>query len=571
MMVDTTTTTPTTNTTVLTRTKSKRSDHGKVKKLKKAITRRFNSKSYETISLSKKDDVKKNVITFIHSNGLIQSDVNVKNNKIHHVNTHDKMNKGDKKRDLILNNNKTRRFSLPSPEILKELQCHKSKLSSSHLTIESLKSFPTNLKEGIHSSHSIKKTSNTPTSKPLTKTTTTSPINNNNNNNNSNSNNSNSNNSNNNNSNSNNSNNSNNSTNNNSNNNNSNNNNSNNNNSNSNSNNVRRHNSVKHNTSSKSISLQKTTKSPRPKSKLSKSITLPVAPSPPPLDNKPSAPSLNEMYLEEVKDHQKFLQYKNLINSEQGKVIDEGVKTNPSSLSSPPPLIPSPIQKSSSSSVRIQNPFEPPFTTLSPSMTTVATTTTPSIPVRSMASASKSPFNETLSHLPKPSSLSFYTQSPSNFDSVPPKIHDTGNGGKDYSIEKVTPKIDLVSRRDSLDFYFDKLCQPSKSMSSSSFSSSSSTGSNSSSHLSYPGPTYTSLEPDIPSLEVSQHRMMAEPQPTYYNVAHSNFNRVMKDTFNLRTKLEDKVEETKFQMMIAITQLNLINEQLDILNCNNLK
>jgi len=514
------------NSTVLTRSKSKHSDHEKVKKLRKAITRRFNSKSYETISLSNKDDVKKNVITFIHSNGLIQSDVNAKNKK-HRVNTNNNMDKSDKKRDLIYNNKenlRARRFSLPSPEILKELQNHKSKLSSSPLTIDSLKSFSLSLKDGGHS-HSAKKTSNPPSPKPTTITatkpivksttktvvkdsTTPPPA--------------------------------------------------------SNSTKTRQNNSVKFNSSKPALTI-KTKKSPRPKSKLSESMTLPTPPSSPVL-NKPSAPSLNEMYLEEVKDHQKFLQYKNLINSEQGRLSSESeVHTSP--LSAPPPPIPSSMIVQSSSNVIIQNPFKPPFTTLSPSMTTATTMTTSTLPARSSSvnsfattNATDSPFDETLSHLPKPSSLSFYTQPPSNFDSVPPKINGSRNG-RDYSVEKVTPKIDLISRRDSLDFYFDKLSQPSK------FSYSSN---NSSSHLNFPGPTYTSLEPDIPSLEVSKHRMMAEPQPTY-NVAHSNFNQVMKDTFSIRNKLEDKVEETKFQMMIAITQLNLINEQLDILNCNNLK
>jgi len=522
------------NSTVLTRTKSKHSDHGKVKKLKKALTRRFNSKSYETISLSKKDEVKKNVITFIHSNGLIQSDVNVKN-KTHHVNTNGYMDKSDKKRDLIFSNKenfKARRFSLPSPEILKDLQNHKNKFSSSPLTIDSLKSFSSNLKEGVYS-HPTKKSSQSPsptikpvktttaktttTTKTITKTNTTTKstttptvtV----------------------------------------------------------SNNTKppQNDSTKINTP-KTVSTTKTAKSPRPKSKLSESVTLPIHP-PSSIDSKPSAPSLNEMYLEEVRDHQKFLQYKNLVNTEQGHLTNEP-NFSSSPLSTPPPLIPFSPSIQKPSSVTVQNPFQPPFTTLSPSMTIATTMSTPTIPVRSSSVnnlnlstfAIKSPYNDTLSHLPKPSSLSFYTQSPINFDSVPPKIKDSKTG-KDYSVEKVIPKIDLVSRRDSLDFYFDKLSQPCKS----SYSST-----NSSSHLNFPGPTYTSLEPDIPSLEVSQHRMMAEPRPTY-NVAHSNFNQVMKDTFSIRNKLEDKVEETKFQMMIAITQLNLINEQLDILNCNNLK
>jgi len=141
-------------------------------------------------------------------------------------------------------------------------------------------------------------------------------------------------------------------------------------------------------------------------------------------------------------------------------------------------------------------------------------------------------------------------------------LQDEGQRSTAELIEKVIPNYDLVSRRrDSLDFYFDKLSQPSRT---SSFASSFSINTNSPLSSIY----LNSGEIDIPSsLEITQQRMMSEPQPTC-NVGHSDFNQVMKETSAIRTKLEDKVEETKFQMMIAITQLKLINEQLDILNFN---
>ncbi|ORX56134.1 hypothetical protein BCR36DRAFT_346824 [Piromyces finnis] len=459
------------STSVLQRTKSKRSDYGKVKKIKKALTKKFNSKSYETISLSKKDDIKKNVITFIHSNGLIQSDVNMKNKK-HHINTNDNMNKSDKKREIFSSTNendfKTRRFSLPSPEVLKNLQSHKNKYSSSPLPIDSINSFSPD--KNILKISNLKRSKTTPTSSTIYNTK------------------------------------------------------------------IRQNDSVKNN-SSKMLTppIKPTVKSPRPKSKLSESVTLPISPS---LfhDNQPSAPSLDEMYLEEMKDHQKLLQYKNFINLEYSQYTNVAEENSFSSSLLPPPIPSNDSTQYSSSCVEIKNPFEPPYTTLSPTMTIVTPMTT------------KSSNDEISSHLPKPSSLSFYTQSHSSSDSVPPKINNKKNG-KDYSIEKVIPRIDLISRRDSLDFYFDKLSQPSKP-----------------SHLNLFDSMSTSFEPDIPSREVSQHRMMTEPQPNYHNFAHSSFNQVMIDTFNIRNKLEDKIEETKFQMMIAITQINIINEQLKTLN-----
>eukprot|EP00833_Pecoramyces_ruminatium_P018890 jgi/Orpsp1_1/1192922/evm.model.d7180000096924.1 len=133
-----------------TKTKTKNSEHEKVKKLKRVLTKKFNSKSYdhiETIALSKKKDImarrasvvgtyfrkdknigsgqnqikdrefsnnikedkKKNIITFIHSNGLIESNMNLKNkaNYINSLNTNGTSNKSSKKREgynKIINN-----------------------------------------------------------------------------------------------------------------------------------------------------------------------------------------------------------------------------------------------------------------------------------------------------------------------------------------------------------------------------------------------------------------------------------------------------------------------------------
>jgi len=511
------------NNTTLTRSKSKRSEHEKVKKLKKAINRRFNSKSYESISLSKKnkEDMKKNIITFIHSNGLIQSDMK---NKTHYTNTNNVLKKSDsKKKEGNANtaitseekeNLRSRRFSLPSPEILKELQNHRNKVVSPRSLVSSkqdthaIKKDPlattitittpskskstkkhssASTKTKTHQNVTIITTNSTTTKKAKTTNATTKK-------------------------------------------------------------------STNSNPTTKNskpyVTKMTTSKSPKPKSKLFNVITLPASPTIQNDSPKPSAPSINEMYLEEVKDHQNYLLY----NEEQSS-RDIG-KSLPTSIPSP---------HLHSIDAPIQNPFKPPFTTLSSGMTMAVSTT--SIPITTVGRSysepvRKSPFNDALKKLPKPTSLSFYTHTSSSLDTttVPPKIGtDQIN---DHSIEKVIPNYDLVSRRrDSLDFYFDKLSQPSRT---SSFASSFSINTNSPLSSIY----LNSGEIDIPSsLEITQQRMMSEPQPTC-NVGHSDFNQVMKETSAIRTKLEDKVEETKFQMMIAITQLKLINEQLDILNFN---
>jgi len=575
------------NLVVLNRTKSKHSDHANMKILKNALTKKINSKSFETISFSKNEDSKKNVVTVIHSNGLVQSDVNVNiKNKAHLFNTNDTLNRDDKKRETNpTQNNKenliTRRYSLPSPEKLQDVQIHRSNTSPPASSLESYKN--------THSSSSPQ--NNQPTDKNSTSASlsnesskTTSP-------------------------------------------------NDNHENTSPNITNTIKNpenttsdvidNTLKHHTNPIISKLTrdkpsvKTTKPKlklKPKSKLSQSITIPESPvsptSPtPPADNndsnnlEPSAPSLDEMYLEEVKGLEKYLLYKDLVQSESETQLksestsnskselksDSGLEsesklkldktsrttTSDTSDTSIIPEASSPLSSSSllqqSSSIPIpQDPFEPPFTTLSTTMTTIATST---------ASTPSYTSDETLSKLPKPSSLAFYTQMQKigNYDTVPPKIR--GRKMPDGSIEKIVARNDRFSkRRDSLDFYFDRLSQPSRSTYSSIYSPTPSSTSSTSSFINLPSSYYdTSVIVAQESYNSASHllknttesiRMMSEPQPMNYDMRYTNFNRVLKENIGLRSKLEDKVEETKFQMMIAITQIGLINEQLDILNFN---
>jgi len=589
------------NPVILNKTKSKHSDHANVKILKNALTKKINSKSYETISFSKNEDNKKNVVTVIHSNGLVQSDVNVNiKNKTHLFNTNDTLDRDDKKRETNpTHNNKehsiTRRFSLPSPEKLQDVQIQRSNTSLPASSLESYKN--------THSSSSPPSPQNNyPTDKNLTpvsisnkpsktissndthentspnvtdiinnpETTTPDVLDN----------------------------------------------------------------TLKHHTNpiiskltrdKPGIKTIKPKLKLKPKSKLSQSVTLPespispMSPTPPSDSNvnsslEPSAPSLDEMYLEEVKGLEKYLLYKDLVQSEsESQLKSESESYSESALKSdsesalksesklhldktnrttttisnssiiPEVSTPSLLSSSSSSSSSSllpksssipvpQDPFEPPFTTLSTTMTTIATST---------ASTPSFTSEETLSKLPKPSSLAFYTQMQKigNYDTVPPKIR--GRKLPDGSIEKIVARNDRLSkRRDSLDFYFDKLSQPSRSTYSSIYSPTTSTTSSTSSFINLPSSYYdTSVIDAQESYNSTSHllksttesiRMMSEPQPMNYDIRYTNFNRVLRENIGLRSRLEDKVEETKFQMMIAITQIALINEQLDILNFNHM-
>jgi len=551
------------NPVVLNKTKSNKfSDHIKVKKLKRTLNKRFNSKSYETISLSKKEDLKKNIITFIHSSGFIPSDTNanIKINGNNNSNTNNNNNtnnkghlssttngileKGDKMRGTNptyhKENIKARRLSLPSPEILKDLQNHRNKiLSSTSSTLESFKklystSSPTSPSPSpsstISSDKSLvhaKTTTSTESTSPMTENNvkvkyrdipTTKPT----------------------------------------------------------IKNIKTMKLISKSLSQKSSpkSVPKSKSKIKPKSKLSQSVTLPVSPI---LDSnssgsEPSAPSLDEMYLEEVKDPKKYMQYKDLVQSESqlesksllnktnNNTIDTATLTTSSSpvkqnLSDPQTLSSSLIQNFTKSIP--QNPFEPPFTTLSTIMTALATTT--------------SSFSEkSSSKLPKPSSLTFYTHMTNGYgsvdpvDTIPPKIQNQNRYQPDSSIEKTVPCMDsrLYARRDSLDFYFDQLSLPSKSSTSISCSPNSSL-------ISSPSSSFINLSSscseDSTTTPSSSIRLMSEPQPIDYD-KFSIFNQVIRENFTLRNNLEDKVEETKFQMMIAITQIGLIKEQLDILN-----
>jgi len=535
---------------VLTKTKSKNTEHKKVKQLKRVLTKKFNSKSYdeiETISLSKKknsivrrasyvgtyfrkdknnssgqdqvknqelshnlkDDKKTNIITFIHSNGHIESNMDLKN-KAKHINnlntngTLSKGDKGDKRRDIYLTSkvfNPNAKTNGTNEDNNNNTQTKRGIVISNNLTKDIFdsdidKSAPNNNKNFHNQSLTNK------------------------------------------------------------------------------------------------IPFPLYLKSTKPKSKLSSVVNIFTADTVDndksiPLsefNNKPSAPSLNEMYLEEVKNHEKYLLYRDLIQYEKSESLSN-YENETSSLESYLPLA-SPYNSNqhhssiiTPESIQYQNsiqnldPFEPPFTTVSTDKTTSSNTfysihssknkvrSFPSSNSTLNSSSSLDNFDHDLIELPQPTSLSYYTQNQNSpdHDTIPPKIKEEKY--LDNSVEKVIPKIDLISRRDSLDFYFDKLSEPCKKLADSIKSSNST---NSDSNISDSN-QICNYESDILFSEKSQQRMMSEPLLTLYSVGHYNFQGVMKETLKLRNKLEDELEKTKFQMMIAITQLNLINEQLDIL------
>jgi len=576
------------------KSKTKNSEREKVKKLKRVLTKKFHSKSYdhiETIALSKKknlivrrasyvgtyfrkdkdngseknqvkeqeflkkikEDKKKNVITFIHSNGLIESNMNLNNKKNYEnsSNTNGTLNKDDKKREVYLTsktinedvNNKTLTtttktensfhindsnenienknsnhsnvsFALSNNQELYQNLEYKSKLSSSHSLILSDTKYcqknTINQSNNFHKQSSDNKSSNisdlelnnSKSKLPTTTTTTTIP--------------------------------------------------------------------------STPATIESTS--------TSSSLNSVLLKSPSKASNKPSAPSLHEMYLEEAKDHEKYLLYKNLIKSENNDLATSTIKNTPNSLALPPPLIPQTSNEPHISlpiheSIQYQNPtplpdpFKPPFTTLSTEMTTsVISASSPNSTINKVHSFPTTNSNSISSlysdmdkidgifELPQPSSLSLYSQPSTDHDSIPPKINERKLN--DESLEKTNIKNTLVSRKDSLDLYFDILSQPLKGP----IDFSNSSSSNDSLTYSNDSPPSNSIEKDISSNEKIQPRMIIEPSPTSYSVGHSNFQLVMKENLKLRNKLEEKLEETKFQMMIAITQLNLINEQLNILN-----